>query len=101
MAGLHGSLEKVLQANPGKDYCASCLADAVGLRSPEDRIPVARLMRRSPTERSRRAPAHGEDGPDCQVFGVRLHQPPAHRFGSRAVNGRRQEEGNGDNERLP
>ncbi len=45
MAGLHESLEKVLRANPGKNYCASCLADAVGLGSPEDRIPVARLMR--------------------------------------------------------
>jgi hypothetical protein len=33
MAGLHGSLEKVLQANAGKDYCASCLAATVGLCS--------------------------------------------------------------------
>jgi hypothetical protein len=53
MAGLHGSLEKVLQANPGKDYCASCLADAVGLRSPEDRIP--RLMRSAYTKVTDRA----------------------------------------------
>jgi hypothetical protein len=55
MAGLHGSLEKVLQANPDKDYCASCLADAVGLRSPEDRIPVARLMRSAYTKVTDRA----------------------------------------------
>ena len=45
MAGLHESLEKVLNANPGKNYCASCLADAGGLRSSEDRLPVARLLR--------------------------------------------------------
>lgn len=45
MPGLHESLEKVLRANPGKNYCASCLADAVGLGAPEDRTPVARTLR--------------------------------------------------------
>jgi hypothetical protein len=45
VAGLFESLEKVLRANPRKNYCASCLADAVGLGSSEDRTPVARLMR--------------------------------------------------------
>ena len=45
MASLHESLEKVLRANPGTNYCASCLADAIGLGAPEDRTPVARTLR--------------------------------------------------------
>jgi len=43
---LRESLETVLRANPGKNYCASCLADAVGLGAPEDRTPVAQILRR-------------------------------------------------------
>jgi len=46
VASLRESLEKVLRANPGKNYCASCLADAVGLGAPEDRTPVAQTLRR-------------------------------------------------------
>jgi hypothetical protein len=55
MVGLHESLEKVLNANPGQNYCASCLADAVRLRSPEDRVPVARFMRSAYTKVTDRA----------------------------------------------
>jgi len=47
---LHESLERVLRANPGKNYCASCLADAVGLGAPEDRTPVAQTLRREYTK---------------------------------------------------
>ncbi len=57
MAGLHESLEKVLNANRVR---ATALVVWPG--SPEDRIPVARLMRRAYTKFtarvSTRAPAH-------------------------------------------
>jgi hypothetical protein len=41
MAALHEALEQVLAANPGKNYCPGCL----GFTLPEERIPVATLMR--------------------------------------------------------
>ncbi len=47
---MHESLEKVLRANPGQNYCASCLADAVGLGAPEDRTPIARILRSAYTK---------------------------------------------------
>ncbi len=50
MPKLRESLEKVLRANPGKNYCASCLADAVGLGAAEDRTPVARTLRSAYTK---------------------------------------------------
>lgn len=59
MVGLHESVEKVLHANAGKNYCASCLADAGGLRSPEGRIPVAWLMRSAYTQVTDRAVERG------------------------------------------
>jgi hypothetical protein len=45
MAALHEALEQVLAANPGKNYCPGCLAKAGGFTLPEERIPVATLMR--------------------------------------------------------
>ena len=42
---LHASLEEVLAANPNKNCCADCLAQAVGLTSPQDRTPVTQLIR--------------------------------------------------------
>jgi CTP synthase (UTP-ammonia lyase) len=72
LAGLHESLEKVLHANSGRNYCASCLADAGGLRSPEDRVPVARLMRSAYTKVTDRAVETGtcarcaETSPDAE-----------------------------------
>jgi hypothetical protein len=50
VANLHESFEKVLRANPGKNYCASCLADAVGLGAPEDRTPGSRTLRSAYTK---------------------------------------------------
>ena len=45
MVDLPGKLEAVLHANPGKNYCAGCLAKVADLTSPEGRFPVATLMR--------------------------------------------------------
>ncbi len=45
MAALHEALEQVLAANPGENYCPGCLAKAAGFTLPEERIPVATLMR--------------------------------------------------------
>jgi hypothetical protein len=59
MAGLLESLENVLRANPGNNYCASCLADAAGLGSPKDREPVARLVRGAYTQVTDRAVGRG------------------------------------------
>jgi hypothetical protein len=53
-ASLYESPEKAVNANPGY-YCASRLADAGGLPSPEDRIPVARVMRSAYTKATDRA----------------------------------------------
>ena len=50
MASLRESVEKILRANPGTNYCTSCLADAVGLGPPEDRMPVARILRNEYTK---------------------------------------------------
>jgi hypothetical protein len=55
MGSLYESLEQILKANPGTNYCASCLAAAGGLRSPDDRIPVARLVRSAYAKVSDRA----------------------------------------------
>ena len=52
---VYESLEQVLNASPGTNYCASCLAAAGGLRSPDDRIPVARLVRSVYTQVTDRA----------------------------------------------
>lgn len=39
------ALLRVLDANPGKNYCAECLARAAGYTSPEDRTPASQMMR--------------------------------------------------------
>ena len=44
ITGMHGNLEKVLRDNPGKKYCAGCLAAAAGLTSPEHVVRVESLM---------------------------------------------------------
>ena len=67
---IHASLEKVLTANPNKNYCVDCLAHAAGLTSPEDRFPVSQLMRTTYGQLTDRVVEHGLCAAGCGKTGL-------------------------------